>query len=188
MIKLNSIIQAFLTSCGFFLLFTCKDNDPIPYKSDYIKFEINSTERIYEYKDSVIQNCVFDATNHNVFYIEKVYDSHDGEFTSFSIRFVGTTSVCPPIKLNSINSDFDPDFTFTLTKESSSDKFIDFTNFGKLESLQWTQKLQEGEIIVTGNFSGWLYQYFITRPKGVIEPEKRDSLYIKNGEFQLTTK
>ena len=25
-------------------------------------------------------------------------------------------------------------------------------------------------------------------PKGLIEPEKRDSLYIKNGEFQLTTK
>lgn len=182
-INLRRLKNIFLFILPVTLSISCHDNSINKPKTDFIKFDLNTT-RVYEFKDSVFQICSpsnLDKTK-NDFYINKNYNSSDSEFQSMSLTITNLVDTCPDTELKT-NSEF----TFTLSKETDANDFIDFLNFGKVDQIDWTQEFSDEKIVLKGNFEGWLYQYFPTRKTGFgIEPNKLDSIFLSNGTFQLT--
>jgi hypothetical protein len=186
MLEFKNLIKlkdTFLFMLPVILSISCQDNSFNKPKTDFIKFDLNTT-RMYEFKDSVFQICSPSNFYQNKydFYINKNYNSNDSEFQSMSLTIRYLDGTCPVNELQT-NSEF----TFTLSKEAGKNDFVDFLNFGKLYQIDWTQEFSDGKIVLKGNFEGWLYQYFSTRKTGFgIEPNKLDSIFLSDGTFQFT--
>jgi hypothetical protein len=88
-------------------------------------------------------------------------------------------SSCPSTRIEN-----DCELTFTLSNPDGTYDFVDFTSFNLLNNA-WKQELKQEKIVLTGSFEGWIYKFVPTR-NTQIEPRKRDSLFLKRGEFQLT--
>lgn len=184
--KINNQLY-FLTILSYSLL-GCNKRELDFDKGDFVKFEVNSVERNYKFQDSVLQFCEpdFFRPKDFRFIISKTYNSSEPEFHSLTISIDQVAEACPLNHLENNNV-----ITFILTKSEGNEEFIDYTswNVNKLDQLEWGQELLDGKIIVKGKFDGWLYKYFHFRPSEFYpEPQKLDSIFVRNGQFQLTLK
>lgn len=181
--KMNTLAVIFPIIIGCLGL-SCDKGESEIIKNDFISFELSATKRTYVSKDSVLQFCepsriYKDQTD---FYISKTYNSSDNQFHSLTVILRQSSKTCPD---QNLHDDFD--LAFTLTQVNAN-RFIDYTNLDKLAKVHWTQKYDQGKIIVAGTFEGWLFKYYPMRVRTseLNEPEKIDSLFIKNGSFQLS--
>jgi hypothetical protein len=165
-------------------VFGCNKNEPDKYTIDFVKFSINDFERTYEFKDSVFKYCEparFDPTLFE-FIVAKTYSSSDSEFHSLTINIEKFIKKCPTDNLEN-----DCNIVFNLARKEANNKFIDYLTY-RMDNIDWIQKYHQGNIVITGNFSGWLYKFYPYRWTDgfLIEPTKTDSIYMSSGKFQFT--
>ncbi|HEY8934844.1 MAG TPA: hypothetical protein VIM65_06465 [Cyclobacteriaceae bacterium] len=170
------------------LFLSCNDNDTSISGTDYIKFTYNNEERSYKFIDSTFQRCELHIGQNDkfIFSYDETFKSMDKEFYSLTVDLDCSSAHCPTTAI-----DESCQISFDLAKQHSNKKYSDYTSNSNI-NLVWSQKYDEKKnvIVVTGQFEGWLYQYYLTRPTGgeaTPEPILLDSVHVEKGEFQVTT-
>jgi hypothetical protein len=186
--KTQSILLLLSASILSGLLFvSCNDSDTSSTGVDYLKFTYNKKESSYKFIDSIFQRCELHIGQDDkfIFSFNETFKSSDDEFYSLTVDLDCSSAHCPTTTLdNSCQVSLD------LARQNENKKFSDFHSNPDM-NIVWSQKYDEKRnmIIVTGQFEGWLYQYYETRPTGgetIPNPKLLDSVYVEKGEFQVS--
>jgi hypothetical protein len=157
------------------LFISCNDNDTSSSGVDYIKFTYDKKESSYKFIDSIFQRCELHIGQDDkfIFSFNETFKSSDEEFYSLTVDFDNSCQV-----------------SLDLARQNKNKKFSDYHSNPNM-NIVWLQKYDDKKnvIVVTGQFEGWLYQYYETRPVGgeaTPEPKLLDSVYVEKGEFQVS--
>jgi len=186
--KIQNVILLLSAGALSGLLFiSCNDSDTSSSGVDYIKFTYDKNERSYKFIDSIFQRCELHIGQDDkfIFSFNETFKSTDEEFYSLTLDLDCSSAHCPTTALDNTCQ-----VSLDLATQNENKKFSDFHSNPDM-NIVWSQKYDDKKntIIVTGQFEGWLYQYYKTRPVGgevTPEPKLLDSVYIEKGEFQVS--